>query len=470
MNQKYELWLNQICGTAASEKRYKEDIGNFEEWAKLNHALEVSDIPKMWREAKYSDKQADRERFLDELKDVVSNYFVYLKKYGYTSLSINRAMATVMSFLHYFDIPLKPIRIRHPFVQYHNRDITKDEIRTILKNSGVRNRAIYLVLYETGMRPATAVSLRWKHIKEDFLAKKVPMKIKLTSDIMKCGVSERFVFIGQDGYDALSLYIRRRGLPSDDEDFVFVTEKPFGNAIGLNSISQAFNVIVQRLKLAEPRGQLTKDGRKNKPKELRLYTLRKAFSKFMAVNIDRTLVEYWLGHTSTATHYVSEDVEFHRAQYAKGYSGLQLDISPLPTTIMDDLKKKDQEIQLSARQIQELKQELSSQQKHIAKLTTLLYKIVDPYDEDGKRQFEEEAERQANLTKEERKTQEEIAERTEKALNEFRVLSEEEKEKRRKSNSQIAHLDWEGVFESLSERIEQLKKLYEEEKQKKPIN
>ena len=355
MAQTYELWLNQICGTATSEKRYREDIRNFEEWAKSNHALEVSDIPKRWREAKYSDKQADRERFLDELKDIVSDYFVYLKKYGYTSLSINRAMATVMSFHHYFDIPLKPIRIRHPFVLYHNRDITKDEICTILKNSGVRNRAVYLVLYETGMRPSTAVSLRWKHIKEDFLARKVPMKIKLTSDIMKCGVSERFVFIGQDGYDALSLYIRRRGLPSDDEDFVFVTEKPFGNPIGLNSISQAFNVIVQRLKLSEPRGQLTKDGRKNKPKELRLYTLRKAFSKFMAINIDRTLVEYWLGHTSTATHYVSEDVEFHRTQYAKGYPSIQLELSQVPANITEELKKKDQEISKLKEDMEKLK-------------------------------------------------------------------------------------------------------------------
>lgn len=355
MPQIYELWLNQICGTATSEKRYREDIRNFEVWAKSNHSLNVSDIPKRWREAKYSDKQADRERFLDELKDIVSDYFVYLKKYGYTSFSINRAMATVMSFHHYFDIPLKPIRIRNPFVLYHNRDITKDEIRTILKNSGVRNRAVYLVLYETGMRPSTAVSLRWKHIKEDFLARKVPMKIKLTSDIMKCGVSERFVFIGQDGYDALSLYIRRRGLPSNDEEFVFVTEKPFGNAIGLNSISQAFNVIVKRLKLAEPRGQLTKDGRKNKPKELRLYTLRKAFSKFMAVNIDRTLVEYWLGHTSTATHYVSEDVEFHRAQYAKGYPSIQLELSQVPANITEELKKKDQEISKLKEDMEKLK-------------------------------------------------------------------------------------------------------------------
>jgi hypothetical protein len=168
-------------------------------------------------------------------------------------------------------------------------------------------------------------------------------------------VSERFVFIGQDGYDALSLYIRRRGLPLDDEEFVFVTEKPFGKPIGDNSISQAFNVIVQRLKLSEPRGQLTKDGRKNKPKDLRLYTLRKAFSKFMAVNIDRTLVEYWLGHTSTATHYVSEDIEFHRAQYAKGYPSIQLELSQVPANITEELKKKDQEISKLKEDMEKLK-------------------------------------------------------------------------------------------------------------------
>jgi integrase len=338
MEQTYDLWLSQICGTARTESRYRQDISRFENWALSNHNLKVSDIPKRWREAKYSDKQSEMERFLDGLKDVVSDYFVYLKKYGLTPLSVNRTMATLMSFLHYFDIPFKPIRIRRPFVEYHNRDITKDEIRTIVKNSGVRNRAIYLMLYETGMRPSTLVNLRWKHIKKDFLARKVPMKIELTSDILKCGVSERFVFIGQDGYNALSLYIRRRGVPSDDEELVFVTEKPFGKAIGITSMSQAFNVIVQKLKLAEPRGE-SKDGKKNRPKDLRLYNLRKAFSKYMAINIDRTLVEYWLGHNSTATHYVSSDIEHHREQYAKGYPSIQLEPSQIPTELIEALKE-----------------------------------------------------------------------------------------------------------------------------------
>ena len=166
MQQPYELWLNQVCETSETERRYRQDIDLFENWALLNQELAVSEIPKKWREAKYSDKQSEKDRFVDELKDVVSAYFMFLKKHGYTPLSINRAMATVLSFLHYFDIPIKPIRIKHPFVMYHNRDITKDEIRTILKNSGVRNRAIYLVLYETGMRPATALNLRWKHIRK----------------------------------------------------------------------------------------------------------------------------------------------------------------------------------------------------------------------------------------------------------------------------------------------------------------
>ena len=190
---------------------------------------------------------------------------------------------------------------------------------------------------------------------------------------MKCGVSERFVFIGQDGYDALNLYIKRRGLPSDDEEFVFVTEKPFGNAIGLNSISQAFNVIVKRLKLAEPRGQSTKDGRKNRPKEIRLYTLRKAFSKFMAVKVDRVMIEYWLGHTSTATHYVSEDPEYHRKLYAQGYSELRLEMPSSTETVSIIQALKEQH----KKEIDAIKSQYESENSDLRRRLTKIEKIIE---------------------------------------------------------------------------------------------
>jgi integrase len=342
----YDLWLNRVCENSETSRRYREDIVKFERWAEEKHGFSVQEIPNKWREAKYSGKEAAKERFLDNLIDMVQDYFAYLKKIEMTHLRINRSMSVIMSFFHNFDIPFKPIRIRHPFVQYHNRDITKEEIVKILNHSCVRNRAIYLMLYETGMRPETAVKLRWKHIKEDFIARRVPMKIKLTSDILKCRVSERFVFIGEMGFEALSQYLMtERHLPLKDDDFVFVTTKPYGVPIGTHGISQAFNVLVLKLKLAEPRGKVTKDGKMNKPKELRLYTLRKAFSKFMAVKVDRVLVEYWLGHTSTATHDISEDPEYHRKLYAQGYPELRLEAPQLSAKILEDLKDKDGEIQ-----------------------------------------------------------------------------------------------------------------------------
>lgn len=343
----YDLWLNQVCESENTTYRYNQDIARFEKWAE-KHGVNAKDIPVRWRNAKYADKQVEREKFQDEIKDLLSGYFSYLKKYGYTDFSVNRSMAVVQSFLHYYDIPFHAIKIKHPCVVYHNRDITKDEILTILNNSGVRNRAIYLVLYETGMRPWTVVNLKWWHIKDDFMAKRVPMKIKLTSDILKCGVSDRFVFIGENGYRALSNYLMKRHLPLKDDDFVFVTDKPFGNRIGINSISQAFNTIVKNLKLAETRGK--------KPKELRLYTLKKAFSKFMAIHVDRVYVEYWLGRTCTQTHYVSSDLEYHRALYAKGYPDLQLEASQVPANIADELLKKDQEIRALTAQLQSLQE------------------------------------------------------------------------------------------------------------------
>lgn len=344
----YDLWLNQVCEKESSLKRYREDISGFEKWARAKHDLTVGSIPSMWREAKYSGKEAEKERLLDRLKDIVADYFAYLKNdRGITPLSINRSMAVVMSFLHYYELPLRSVRIKHPTVEYHNRDILKEEIQKILDHSAIRNKAVFLTLYETGMRPDTLVQLKWSHIKKDFIARKVPMMILLPSRILKCGVSDRYVFIGDNGFDALSEYLNtKRELPLKDNDFVFVTEKPYGKQLGTHAISQAFNVLVKDLKLAESR-----DG---KPKELRLYALRKAFQKFMVSKVDRSLIEFWIGHTSTATHYVPQDPEYHRQAYANGYSGLRLETAKVPADIIEELQRKNEEVRVLTEKMEKL--------------------------------------------------------------------------------------------------------------------
>jgi len=320
MKNPYTLWINQVSESDGTSKRYMTDIQHFAAWSLESYGINVQRLPVRWRQAKYKG-EAERERFLDELKDIVKDYFAQLKR-EYAPLSVNRGMSVIMSFLHNFDIPIKPMRLRHPYVIYHNRDITKEEMRLILEHSDVRNRAIDLMLYESGMRPDTLANLRFKHIKGEFLANRIPMKIDLTEDILKCRVSERWTFIGEEGFEALKKYLVTR-LPLKDEDYVFVSEKPPGRKLKSNALSQAFNKMVQKLRLAISQG-------KGKPKPLRLYCLKKAFRKFMLV--EEAYKEFWMGRsgneapaiTGASIHYISRDVEYHRQLYAQGYEGLRL--------------------------------------------------------------------------------------------------------------------------------------------------
>jgi len=349
MRDVYEVWLSQVTESENTKRRYRQDILEFERWVFENYGLDVKVLPQKWREAKYNG-EASRERFLDELNDVLRDYFALLKG-RLTPLSVKRRMSTIMSFLHAFDIPAKPLRIRYPYIVYHNRDITKDELRLILDNSDVRDRAIWLILYESGMRPETLANLKWKHIKNDF--GNVPMRIDLTPDILKCRVSQRWTFIGEDGVKALKTYLAHR-LPLKDDDYVFVTEKPANQKLTAQAMSQRFNVYVKKLKLVEAQGK--------KPKPLRLYCLRKAFRKFMASAIDSAYVEFWMGHTSTATHYLSTDPEYHRQLYKKGYESLRL---YQPTHV-------ERLIEEQRAEIEKLRSQLNQMQKRYEEALTII--------------------------------------------------------------------------------------------------
>lgn len=132
-------------------------------------------------------------------------------------------------------------------VVYHNRDLTRDEIRQILTFASPRYRVIWLIMAESGMRAETAVNLRYWQIKEDFEAKRIPMRIILPSSSLKDHVGDRFTFIGEDGFQELSEYLKRR-LPLKDDDYVFASEKAGkvkGEQFSVASLSVKFNRIVR---------------------------------------------------------------------------------------------------------------------------------------------------------------------------------------------------------------------------------
>ena len=157
------------------------------------------------------------------------SYPAWLKP-RFAPLTVKNHLATLKSYFRFWKIPLDVDLPRHACVVYHNRDLRKEEVRQILTFASPRDRVMFLVMAESGMRVETVVYLRYGQIKEDFEAKRVPLKVSLPSSTLKDHVGDRWAFIGEDGFKELAQYLERR-LPLKDDDYVFESEKE-GRVVG----------------------------------------------------------------------------------------------------------------------------------------------------------------------------------------------------------------------------------------------
>jgi integrase len=330
-----ENWLSKVANSEQTRKSYLNKIEQFSKYLK-EQGLNIETLKESYREAKYKG-EIEKEKFLDNLKDVVDNYFAYVKTLNYSPMHERLLMSIISSFLKKgcgikdIDIPMR----KRAFVKYHNRDITKEEIRKILEHASLRERAFFIMMCESGLRPSTLLQLRYKHIKEDYERGIVPMKITLPSALLKDRISDRFTFIGEDGYRILKEYLSTRKL--SDNDLIFAPIKAGrmkGEIITESSLSNIFNKLVQKLGLDTSIG-------KAKPKGLKLYSLRKYF--FNNMRCETTYKNFWFCHSSIDDHYLSStDVETHRKMYMEGYKYLRIyepSVNGKVSSLESELKK-----------------------------------------------------------------------------------------------------------------------------------
>jgi len=354
LNSWIEDWLNTVCESNKTLEGYVKFINAFASFA-ADRGLNFEGIVEDWRRVKRLG-EAEREDFLDKWSDTVRGFNSYLKRKGLAPLSIKNFMATLKSFFRFWNIPINISLPRRACVIYHNRDLTREEIKQILTFANPRDRVIWLIMAESGMRAETAINLKYWQIKEDFEAKRIPMRIILPSSSLKDHVGDRFTFIGEDGFKELSEYLKRR-LPLRDDDYVFAPEKPGkvkGEQFSVASLSVKFNRLVQKLGIDTSRG--------GKPKSVRMHALRKYFRNNMRV--DSSFVRFWMGHSlGVDAHYITRDVERHRQEYAKGYEYLRI-FEPTPislTELFQVIKQKDAEIKMLRERLEKVEAIAKSQ-------------------------------------------------------------------------------------------------------------
>ena len=358
-----------MADSEATKRSYTYTLRRFAEYVKENHDFDIMDLKRMWREIKYNG-EVEREKFLDYLQDIIDEYRAYLKSKGVTNMNLRVTLAIISSYLKK-GCGIKGVDVSIPrasYVEYHNRDITKEEIRKILEHASLRDKCFFLMMVESGLRPATLLQLKYKHIKEDYEAGRIPMKINLPSSILKDRVGDRFTFIGEDGYKVLKEYLSLRK-HIDDEDLIFQPQredKDRNEMLSTAAMSKKFGELVLKL-------GLDKVKKKGKPKNLRLYCLRKYF--FNNMKCDSAFRNFWFGHRSVDDHYISRmDIQRHREEYMKGYPHLRV----YETRRDFELARLQEEIKKRDKIIEQLLQKLGEYEKRLKEVEETLEYILSP--------------------------------------------------------------------------------------------
>lgn len=225
---------------------------------------------------------------LDEIKrNNFSEYTMFLASNNISSSSITRKLASIKGFFKYIsanrEIKSNPaLSITSPKIPKRlPKVISLDEIKTILKNNmTIKEKAVFELLYATGLRVSELVNLEVKNI---------DLKNNLIKTTGK-GSKERFVPVGKKAKAALNEYLKQRELilktgfgSNHKENSIFINDN--GKKITRQWV---YNFIKKQGELIH--------------KHISPHTIRHSFATHLLENgADLRAVQELLGHSSVVT-------------------------------------------------------------------------------------------------------------------------------------------------------------------------
>lgn len=206
-----ELFLNYI----KNQKRYS-----------LNTIRSYSDdLDQFYHYLNFS---SDDDEILHIKNKTIRNWIVEMMNDNYSSKSINRKLSTLKSFYKFLQkegriqnnpafrvISPKNERKLPSFVSVSHMDNLLENVEFGEDFTGLRNRLIIDLLYQTGMRLSELVNLKIVHIDINESTLKVLGKRN----------KERIIPITGILCDEIKKYLSRRSEVMTDNDFAFITEK-----------------------------------------------------------------------------------------------------------------------------------------------------------------------------------------------------------------------------------------------------
>jgi site-specific recombinase XerD len=318
-------WLDTVSyshsGSKGTNASYTTGLTSFLEYCGMNADQIVSDY-----------EASDDRTFKRKYAQKIMGFIGVMRRKGYSAGSVTAKVYAVRSFFKYNDLPVGFIPSGKNLIEFHNRDIQKDEIVQILALSGVREKAVFCVLTQSGLRPDTVANLKVGDV-EGILEEETPIPAKITvrQENTKGKFQGYWSFVGRESIEAIKDYLKTRG-KIDAKSYLFTAQGVDDKPLSAGVETHLFRRILEKLssknilsiettrkdmKIEDKDKKLLRDHITRN--DLRLYCLRKYFRR-VAGDAGAEYVNFWMGHTSALgvdLHYFSRDVEVHRKQYAE---------------------------------------------------------------------------------------------------------------------------------------------------------
>jgi integrase len=284
-----QYWA-MVLRTPKTRDFYFQAMSNLLEWLPdidtPDALLQLSDgdAVDVIRKYSYKYEQEGKQKMAQMVKTVFKSFFA----------ANNRELQSVH---------LKVRKVAKTTKTYTKIVPTKEQVYAMADASpSLRDRAIILTLWQSGLRNQTLRNLTVRHIKEGLLNGDIPLKIEITPDIDKKNLREPYyTFLDKDAIDAVKTYLGQRSpipdLPSEEPLFTSTLKRS-------GKIHPVSDAAVRRAVKTAARNAGIDDTR------IWPHCLRAGFYNMLVGKVDDVEREFMFGHEmGVRSHYFASQWE-----------------------------------------------------------------------------------------------------------------------------------------------------------------
>jgi site-specific recombinase XerD len=231
----------------------------------------------------------------------LNDYLAELQDNDLKPTAVNNCIKAVKTFYHVNGIEVKLSERLTRKVAYKDRAPKPEEITKMLDKSATREAFIIAALATGGFREGTFCRLKYRHVKEDLEANKIPIHVHVEAEITKGKYHDYDTFLNAEASYLLKMYIdeRRRGSRYTPPEEI-TDDSPLlrSNHIAHKAIGVSEKTLRKIVHTIAVEADVSKKLPNSWMYSVRTHSLRKYFrTQMSASKIDSEIIKYFMGKT-----------------------------------------------------------------------------------------------------------------------------------------------------------------------------